>query len=457
MKLLRVLPRFRAAQSALSTLAERECWSRDKIDAWQLARLNAIWSHALRHVPHYRQLAASHKLPSEFGSWAEFESQVPVLAKDVVRRSPDSFLSEQAERGSWTLTGGSTGTPMRIYWAHRDHREILQAKYRFHDMWGVGMLDRTAFVWGRAASRPSGWRGMISRFREQATDFLRSRLRISAYNLSDADLNRALRRIERFRPTMLYGFSQALHLLALAAKRESFHCESLKLCVLTAEPVNRQVQQIIADAFGVPTALEYGATECELIAYQSPAGPLLVREDLVRVETLPRDDGRYEIVLTVLANRSFPLLRYSIGDVTDAPLHVPEQGFASLQDVSGRDDDLLVARSGGYLHPARIDAVFESGDYPSVVRFQVRQGPDGAVRLILQSSEPLSSKAGGQLHAELAELLGGFPVSVEVVDSIVPAASGKHRTVQSDLARLRREEAGDRRQGTREVQSVIRT
>ena len=64
------------------------------------------------------------------------------------------------------------------------------------------------------------------------------------------------------------------------------------------------------------------------------------------METVPREDGRFDLVVTVLGNASFPLLRYAIGDVTDEPLGMPSTGFAILSNVAGRHDDLVISRTG---------------------------------------------------------------------------------------------------------------
>ena len=99
MKLLRYLPRFRSASRALGTLADREGWPRADLEAYQLARLNALWQHAAAHVPHYRELAAKAGLPPRFASLEEYRSAVPVLHKPAIQAAPHEFLSERAERG----------------------------------------------------------------------------------------------------------------------------------------------------------------------------------------------------------------------------------------------------------------------------------------------------------------------------------------------------------------------
>ena len=336
MKLMRYLPRFRRAYQELETLAAREGWSRPEIEAFQLDRLNAVWQDAIAHVPYYRHLAAEQDLPPRFSSLAEFRSVVPVLPKSAVRAQPRAFLSERAHRGRWERTSGSTGTPMSTYWANDAHREMLRTKYRLHAMWGLDIFDRMAFLWGVGDANAPGLAGQMARLRMPLEDWLRNRIRLPAYYVGHDDLRNHLRRIAAFRPAAIYAYSKAAYLLALEAEAMDFQCASLRLIILSSETVSPRMIEKVEQSFGVPAIVEYGAVECGLIAGEWPDRTLRVREDLVLVETLPRDDGRFDIVLTVLANPSFPLIRYSIGDITDAPLEVPARGPAILKNIAGR-------------------------------------------------------------------------------------------------------------------------
>ncbi len=95
-----------------------------------------------------------------------------------------------------------------------------------------------------------------------------------------------------------------------------FTCDSLKCCILTGEPVFEHQTQLIAQTLGVSTLIEYGSIECGIIGGQWPDQTLRVRDDHCFVETLPRDDGQHELIVTVLNNAAFPLMRYAIGDLT---------------------------------------------------------------------------------------------------------------------------------------------
>jgi phosphoenolpyruvate mutase len=450
MKLLQYLPRFRRASRALHTLAQRESWSRSQIEAFQLDRLNALWQHATAHVPYYRQLAAKARLPARFDSLDGFQACMPILPRATIQANPQAFLSQQAAPGRWVCTGGSTGTPMNAYWGRSAHLEMLQARYRLHDAWGVDVFDRTAFLWGHSAALRRGLAGSIAWLRQPVEDWLRNRIRLSAYHLGRDDLRDYLRRIAAFGPAALYGYSRAIYMLACEAEASRFRCDSLKLITLTGEPAHDYLSETIERVFGVPAVVEYGSVECGFLAGEAADRSLRVREDLVLLETLPRDDGRFDIVVSVLNNSSFPLIRYAIADVTDASLKLPAQGFAVLHDVAGRDNDLILTRSGRALHSARFDALFKYGT--DVIRqFRVRQHSDGALTVALELNDADASLDLSMMERKIRHLVEGYPVKVEAVQTMPATPAGKHRLVLSDL------DLGRRKSEVRGQKSEVRS
>lgn len=432
MTLLRYLPRFRAAYRALPDLERREGWPRAELEAFQLARLNEVWRHAVRYVPVYRQLARQRRLPDHFDSLPEFQAIVPLADFDLLRQTPEAFLSERAERGCWNLTGGTTGTPRRTYRGRRAHCENLRGRYRFLARWGIDIFDPCVFFWGHAHGRPGGWKEWLAEIGKAAGDWLRNRRRLSAYQLHRDDLRRHLDRIATYRPRWLYAYSRAAELLATEAVQVGFSCDSLKLVVLTAEPLTPPLAATVERGFGVPAVAEYGSVECGFLAGEGPDRLLRVREDQVLVETLPRPDGRCDVVLTVLSNPSFPLIRYPIGDVVDAPLTRPERGMGWLTGVVGRVNDLLRSRSGRWIHPSRVDSLFRVA--PELYRrYQVRQAADGSVCVAAELRGAGGAAALAAVARGLVEWLDGYPVRVEAVDHIPLTAAGKHRVIASEL------------------------
>lgn len=431
MHALTLLPRFREAKRAMDVLASRERWPRGDIEAFQLDRLNRVWAHAARHVPHYRDLSRLRRLPTQFTSLAEFSALVPVLEKSVLRQTPLAIQSERPDPGRWRYTGGSTGTATRVFVEHAAHRAALHSKYRHAQMWGVDILDRCAFLWGHGASFVPGWRGQLAKARRPFEDALRNRLRLSAYDLSPDTLKRHLRDIARFRPASIYAYSTAAYLLAQQALADGFGCDSMKYVLLTSERVFPRAVDVIQRAFGVPAIAEYGSIECGVMASEWTDRRLHVREDAVLLETEQMEDGRFDMLVTVLNNPSFPLLRYRIGDVTDEAVTFPGRGFALMSPIAGRDNDIVLTRTGRPMHPFWFDDVFENA--AGVRRWQVAQSESGDVTVTLEGDPSARPIDADRIVALITRHLEGYPVRLSVVDRIAQNAAGKHRWVSSAL------------------------
>lgn len=433
MRIARYLPRFREAYKSFAELEEREGWNRAQISTFQLLRLNEVWTHAINHVPYYRSIQAEWNLPKHFESLEEYTASVPLLQKSCLRANPHDFLSEKPEPGRWHRTSGSTSSPLMAYRGHDSHCEMLRTNYRYYRMWGHDIFDRMVFLWNVSPTNTSGVAGKIKSCREYAEDRLRNRMRLSALTLGAKDLQRYLEKIEAFKPSAIYSYSRAAYLLALEAKKQGFHCPSLKVINLTAEPASEHVVRTVQDGLGAPCIVQYGCVEFGFVAGQWPDGSLRVREDLVFMEALPRQDSHFDIALTSLNNPSFPLLRYDIGDVTDRPIEVPERGFAILHNVSGRCGDLLYTPSGGCLHPTVVDSLFEEDYFKYVRRYQIRQRADYSILALVELNDPANPCDARLLAKHISLQVDGCPVTVQFVPSIEQTSAGKHRNVISEI------------------------
>jgi phenylacetate-CoA ligase len=431
MRFLKYLPRFKKAYAEMIALEKREGWSRTEIETYQLDRINALWRHATSSVPFYQKLKERLCLSQQFSSLEEFKCSVQPLPSATIKAHPRLFFSNDPEKGSWHRTGGSTGIPADAYWGHASHLQMLRAKYRWFSMWGIDIFDPTVFLWGHGASFDPGLAGHYARIRQPIEDTLRNRMRLSAYHLGKKDLQLYLRKIQSFRPLCLYGYSNATYLLALEAKTTEFQCESLRLSVLTAEPAYKRIVVAVESAFGAPAVSEYGSIETGFIAGEWVDRTLRVREDLAFVETISREDGRYDIAITVLTNPSFPLIRYLIEDVTDSPIQAPDTGFSILKNIAGRQNDVLVTRSGRLLHPTLIEEIFEHTH--NVRRYQVVQKKDSSVIVQIEKLTPTAHLDETGLVTKLTSLMEGLPLQVNVVRKIPPLTSGKHRWIMSEM------------------------
>jgi phenylacetate-CoA ligase len=236
-----------------------------------------------------------------------------------------------------------------------------------------------------------------------------------------------------FGPVLLYGYSSAIYLLALQALETGLTTDSLKLVVMTSEAITQDMRDTVQRAFHTNVVEEYGAAECPVIAYEDKEHNLRVRDDLVIVETLPSESNHYRIIISVLNNPSFPLLRYDIGDLTDKRLIPADDGFGILGHVVGRRNDLLISRSGQpvYLSPSWLPYVI--GQQNSVKRFRIHQFSDGRAQVLLEVDSMTGKVDVNRIREKLGTLLDGQTVEVKLTESITPVSSGKHRWIVSEL------------------------
>jgi phenylacetate-coenzyme A ligase PaaK-like adenylate-forming protein len=206
----------------------------------------------------------------------------------------------------------------------------------------------------------------------------------------------------------------------------------------------REIERV----FGCPIANEYGASECMSIAFGCREGALHVNADWALLEPVDRDyrptpagEPSHTVLLTNLANRVQPVVRYDLGDsVTVRPGRCRCGSPLPMIDVEGRRDDIptLCRRDGTAVRlvPLALATVVEQA--VDLHRFQVVQDAPDRLRLRLDADEGASDAerrskgrvARQALRAYLEQQ--GLPDVRVVHDERSPAAdaaSGKRRQV----------------------------
>jgi len=168
-------------------------------------------------------------------------------------------------------------------------------------------------------------------------------------------------------------------------------------------------------AFDCPVLNEYGASECMSIAFGCPEGWLHVNADWVMVEPVdseyrptPVGETSHTMLLTNLANRVQPIIRYDLGD---AVLANPERcrcgnPFPAIRIEGRREDVITMSAADGrrvrLLPMALTTAVEEAAD---VHRFQILQSRDATLMLRLDIDDAARKHA---TFRAVAQALRGY-------------------------------------------------
>jgi phenylacetate-coenzyme A ligase PaaK-like adenylate-forming protein len=212
--------------------------------------------------------------------------------------------------------------------------------------------------------------------------------------------------LNAYQPAFLASYPTTLALLA--DERRAGRLTIAPACIWSGgEYLSASSRAAIERAFGALVVNEYGASECMSIAHSCAEGRLHVNGDWVVLEPVDRDyrptppgDASHTVLLTNLANRIQPIIRYDLGDsVTVRP--TPCTCGSALPSIraEGRRDDVLSlrARDGQYvrLSPLALTTVVE--DVAGSQRFQLVQCAPDRIDVRLAASAP--GERSAQWHA----------------------------------------------------------
>jgi phenylacetate-coenzyme A ligase PaaK-like adenylate-forming protein len=225
--------------------------------------------------------------------------------------------------------------------------------------------------------------------------------------------------LQRFRPAVLNGYASAVALVAAEQAAGRLDIDPA-LVVTAAEGLPPQAYARIAEAFGATVRDQYGCSEFMGLATGCARGWLHVNADWALLEPVDADgaptppgEPSHTVLLTNLANRLQPVIRYDLGDsVTVRPDPCPCGNPLPAVRVQGRTADVLTfATPAG---PVRVPPLALGTAVDRVVgvhRFQVVQrGP--ADLLVRLEADPRADDARvwTAVRAGLAGVLAGYGV-----------------------------------------------
>lgn len=406
----------------------------DALARLQAERLRRFMTDIGSHVPYYRALLAQAGLAgADIRTPADLQ-RLPFLTKDLIRHNSEALKSERAGPLVRSNTGGSSGEPLVFYMGSERVSHDVAAKWRATRWWGVDIGDPEIVLWGSPVEL-----GAQDRVREWRDRLLRSRL-LPAFEMSAANLDRFVETILRYRPRMLFGYPSALALIAQHALRAQQRLDraGIEVAFVTSERLYDDQRSAIERAFGCPVANGYGGRDAGFIAHQCPQGGMHLSAEDIIVEIVDAE-GRVlppgevgEVVVTHLASRSFPFVRYRTGDMAAigaAPCSCG-RGLPVLSEIHGRHTDFVVAADGTIMHGLAL--IYVVRDLPGIRSFRIDQESLARTRLRLVTEAGFEPASEDRIRRGFKARLGeDTEVAIEYVDDIPRERSGKFRYVTS--------------------------
>lgn len=411
-------------------------WDRNRLQELQLSRLSRLLTHVQVHVPYYRSLFAEIGFRAEEVCSLADLARLPLLDKPRIRANTEALKSEDAKNLHRFNTGGSSGEPLIFYIGKERVTHDVAAKWRATRWWDVDIGDREMVVWGSPIEL--GAQDGVRAIRDR---LFRTRL-LPAFEMSEQKLDGFLREIRAMRPKMLFGYPSALSHIARHAEANGWHMDDLGIQVafVTSERLYDDQRQQISKTFACQVANGYGGRDAGFIAHECPQGGMhITAEDIIveivdhQGETLP-DGEAGEIIVTHLATKDFPFIRYRTGDigVLDSEPCVCGRGLPVLKEIQGRSTDFLVAQDGTVIHGLAL--IYILRDMPQVRSFKIIQESLDLTRVWVVTETRLSSEETAKIERGFKARLGqAVNIVIEEMAEIPPEKSGKFRYVVSKV------------------------
>jgi phenylacetate-CoA ligase len=418
-------------------LEQSQWWSPERLEGYSLERLREFLCTVATTVPYYEKLFRSIAFnPAGVRTLADLTA-VPLLTKAIIRSNTEALKARSATGLQRFNTGGSSGEPLIFFLDKERLSHYVAAKWRATRWWDVDIGDPEIVVWGSPIEL--GAQDWVRSIRDR---LLRSTL-LPAFEMSESKLDAFVAEIRVRRPAMLFGYPSVLaHIARHAESRgQVLNDAGVRVAFVTAERLYPEQRNQIMRAFGCSVANSYGGRDAGLIAHECPAGGMHMSAEDIIVEIVDGEGNAQppgavgEIVVTHMASKGFPFIRYRTGDVgvLDERVCNCGRGLPLLKEIQGRTTDFVVAQDGTVMHGLAL--IYVVRDLPGIAKFKIMQESINHTKVRLVAGSDFDHGVVERIRAGMAERLGaGVWIDVEIVDDILSEPSGKYRYVTSKVA-----------------------
>ncbi|WP_319435485.1 phenylacetate--CoA ligase family protein [Mycobacterium sp. RTGN5] len=415
-----------AVSAALGDHVGRLEWSRAQIERHRDDRLRSLLAYARERSPfHRRRLRGIEDLasaPIMTKQQAQAEWDAVITVPDLDRATAERILAEQ-QWFSYTAhdqqvfsSGGSSGV-RGVYvwdWPFFISAACLAWRMQARDEQRAPATDsRLAVLTAAVAPHASTPLFDVPTVAGMQTTVIEA----------GAPFEQVLANVAAVAPTHLVGYATVIGRLARATLAGELPIRPRRVST-NSEPLLPEDREAIVQAWGATVHNLWGSTEIGVQAVGCGQGEgLHVCEDEVILERVDADgvpvgpdEPAARTLATGLANRTFPFIRYDLGDeIAFLPEPCPcGSAFVRVADVTGRRDDDF--SYGAITVPASAFR-YVLGTDPRVTEYQVAQTTTGADILVVGDPD-LAALSGAVVAAVRRYGLQRPQITVAVVDAL---------------------------------------
>jgi phenylacetate-CoA ligase len=330
-------------------------WSRDRIEAYQTARLKFILKQAYKQSEFFSKRIDDAGFDIDNFKYPDEIRKLPALTRSDLQNNLYKIVSKDfnlkdCSKGS---SSGSTGHPV-IYYHDKNGTSANKASAIFSKyLGGYKPGNRWINIWGNPTAVNFEWNRTGSKVKK----LFMNELRFPAYRLNNKEEFEILYKIFLTKqPDFVYGYTNAIFLFARFLEEKKLKLNFIKGVFTTAENLHSYQKELIEEVIG-SVYDHYGCSEINGIAVQSVYDNYYsIIDPHVFVEfgdTVDKKNNVRKIIVTDLYNVVLPFIRYENGDLV-VPAEIKDYGsyrlkYSKIRSVDGRQSDIIALPGGGNL------------------------------------------------------------------------------------------------------------
>lgn len=340
---------------------DKECLTREQIDALQVERLQATIRHCMNSPFYKKKFEEMGIKPEDIKTPADVRKLPFTTKQDLRDNYPFGLASVPLEKCvRLHSSSGTTGNPTVVLHSQKDLDEWANAVARC--LWMVGLRPTDIFQNSSGYGMFTGGLGF---------QYGAERLGMLTVPAAAGNTLRQIKFITDFGTTAIHAVPSYLTRIKEVMDQQGIDPRKdtkLKVLAIGAEPHSEEQRKRIENMFGVKAYNSFGMSEMcgPGVAFEcKEQNGLHFWEDyyiveIVDPETLePVPDGEIgELILTTINREAMPLIRYRTRDLTRVLGRTCPCGrnHIRLDRMKGRSDDMMVLR-GVNIFPIQIEKI----------------------------------------------------------------------------------------------------
>lgn len=412
----------------LKQCRENDVLSESDLEKLQEFKLREFLHFATKYSSFYRGLNISMDDTNPVATLKKF----PILSKKEIKAHTDSLLTTSSQKLVKLSSSGSSGEQGAVYLS-KDEISVTRAQQTRWWEWAGYKLGDRLLQTGMSDERT---------FVKKIKDSLLRTTYVHAFALSPQEILDILKEASAQSTKHFYGYASSLFVFSEIANENNLDV-SFKSAVSWGDKMFNHYRKSISSAFRTDVKETYGCTEGFMIAAQYDLPYLYIMTPWIFLELLDENGNEVEdgeignVVVTSLFAKSFPLIRYRLGDLA---VRLPKEKYPAqkklsyplLEKVIGRDTDIIRTSSGKSMIVHSFTGIFEY--YPEIRQFQVVQNKldEIIIKIVIEDTDV--SEAIDNIRLKIIKSLGeSIKITFKKVDKISPSPSGKPQIIKSNI------------------------